>query len=362
MNRLENLRKIWQKEGDAYFLFKPENLKINDLRYLTGFCGSTGIFLQTKQKNYLFVDGRYFEGFKNQKSENLEVILWNVNFKKVIKDIFKKEKVKKIVIDPYQSFGFIKGLEKILRGINFVVSKRAITLQLRVRKEEIEIEILKTAQKITDKIFEEILNFIKPEKSTEKEIAFKIYELAIKKYGCEDLSFEPIIASGNASSIPHYKSENKKIKNNSSLLLDFGVVYQGYVSDMTRTLWIGNKIDPEFKKFYNIVLEAQKLAIEKCQFKKPLKAKSVDKRVRDYFKKFGYDKYFIHSTGHGIGMDIHEAPTLGPYSKEILKGNEVVTIEPGIYLEGRFGIRIEDIVITGSGENITFSSKNLIRL
>jgi Xaa-Pro aminopeptidase len=362
MNKFENLRRIWQKEGEAYLLFKPEALKLNDLRYLTGFNGSTGIFLQTKEKNILFVDGRYFEKVKTQKNENLEIILLDINFKKIIRDIFKKEKIKKIVIEPYQSFAFIKKLEKILKNVKIIVSKKEITSQLRIRKDEKEIEILKKAQRIADEIFEEILNFIKPEKHKEKEVAFKIYELAVKKYGCEDLSFEPIIASGNSSSIPHYRSENKIIKNNSPLLIDFGVIYQGYVSDMTRTLWVGNKVDIEFKKIYKFVLEAQEIAIEKCKFEKPIKAKEVDKAVRDYFKKYGYEKYFLHSTGHGIGMDIHEAPTLSIYSKDILRGNEVVTIEPGIYLEGRFGIRIEDTVITGRGENITFSSKDLIRL
>jgi len=362
MDNFENLRKIWQKEGDAYLLFKSEALKLNDLRYLTRFDGSTGIFLQTKEKNYLFVDGRYFEKVKNQKNENLEIILYDINFKKVIRSLLKKERVKKIVIDPYQSFAFIRRLEKILKNVKVIVSKKEITSQLRVRKNEKEIEILKKAQEIADRIFIEILNFIKPEKHTEKEVAFKIYELAVKKYGCENLSFEPIIASGSSSSIPHYRNEDKIIKNNSALLIDFGVIYQGYVSDMTRTLWVGNKVDNEFKKIYKLVLEAQKLSLEKCQFEKPVKAKEVDKAARNYFKKYGYEKYFIHSTGHGIGMDIHEAPTLSPYSKDVLRGNEVVTIEPGIYLEGKFGIRIEDTVITGRGENITFSSKELIRL
>jgi len=362
MNKFENLRKIWQKEGDAYLLFKPEALKLNDLRYLTGFDGSTGIFLQTREKNYLFVDGRYFEKVKNQKIENIEVILYDINFKKVIRSLIKKEKIKKIVVEPYQSFSFIRKLEKILKNVKIVVSKKEITSRVRVRKDEKEIEILKKAQKIADKIFEEILNFIKPEKHTEKEVAFKIYELAVKKYNCEGLSFEPIVASGSVSSIPHYRSEDKIIKNNSPLLIDFGVIYQGYVSDMTRTLWVGNKVDSDFKKIYKLVLEAQERAIEKCKFEKRLKAKEVDKAARDYFKKFGYEKHFIHSTGHGIGMDIHEAPTLSPYSKEVLEGSEVVTIEPGIYLEGKFGIRIEDTIITGRGENITFSSKELLRL
>jgi len=363
VDRLKRLRKIWEKKADAYFLYKPEDLKLNDLRYLTGFDGSTGFFLQTREKNYLFVDGRYFEKAKNNRIEDIEVILYDKNFNKVFLSFIKKEKIKRIIFEPYQSFMFFEKIKKILKSkVKIAVAKNFLVSALRKIKDEKEIEILKKAQQITDKIFSEILNFIKPEKHTEKDIAFKIYELAIKKYGCEDLSFEPIIASGNSSSIPHYRTGSKIIKNNFPLLIDFGVIYQGYVSDMTRTIWIGNKIDPEFKRIYYLVLEAQKRAIEKCRFEKSLKAKEIDKTARDWIEKKGYGKNFFHSTGHGIGMDIHESPYLSLYSKEILKGNEVVTIEPGIYIEGKFGVRIEDSIITGKGENITHSPKELLKL
>lgn len=358
--KLTDLIKKWQKEGDAFLLIKPEYLKINDLRYLTGFAGSTGIFFQTKNKNFLFVDGRYFEMMKNYSLTEIEIKLWDRNIFKFIKSIIRKEKIKKIITESYLSYSLIKRLEKLLKVK--IMPKENLVSSLRIQKTDLEIEKLKKAQVITDRIFEEILNFIKPEKQTEKEIAFKIYELAIKKYKCEALSFEPIVASGEGSSIPHYFSSFKLIKNNKPLLIDFGIVFDGYVSDMTRTIWIGNKVDSDFKKAYYIVLEAQKRAINACFFKKEKKAKEIDKVARDYIEKNGYKGKFIHSTGHGIGLDIHEAPTLSPFSKEKLKGKEVVTIEPGIYLEGKWGIRIEDAILTGEGENFTKSPKNLIKL
>lgn len=361
IGKLERLRRFYKRKADGYFLYKSENFKLNDLRYLTDFDGSTGLFFQTKEKNYLFVDGRYFEKAKINKKENLELVLLKKGWEKELNKIVKKEKIKKIIIEPYQSFSLVEFLKKKIKA-KIIISKKPIVLTIRKNKDIEEIEILRKAQEITDKIFLDLLNFIKPGKQTEKEIAFKIYELALKKYNCEGLSFEPIVASGSNSSIPHYRSGDKIIENNQPLLLDFGVIYKGYVSDMTRTLWIGNKIDQDFKKAYRVVLEAQKRAIERCRFENKIKAKDVDKIARDYIENHGYKGKFLHSTGHGVGMDVHEEPVLGPYSKDYLKGSEVVTIEPGIYLEGRFGIRIEDTVLTKDGENFTKAPKELINL
>lgn len=359
--KLNELRKKWQRFGDCYLLIKPEYLKINDLRYLTSFAGSTGIFFQTKDKNYLLVPEMYYEMAKKINLTEIELKTWNKDtFKKFIKSIIKKEKIKKIVTEGYLSRTLIERLEKLLK--TKIISKEGLVSSLRIQKTDFEIKKLKKAQEVTDKIFEEILDFIKPEKHREKDIAFKIYELAIKKYNCEGLSFEPIIASGEGSSIPHYKTSNKIIENNKPLLLDFGVIFDGYVSDMTRTIWIGSKVDLDFKKAYQIVLEAQKRALEACFFKKERRAKEIDKVARDYIEKNGYKGKFIHSTGHGIGLDIHEAPTISPFSKEKLRGREVVTIEPGVYLEGKWGIRIEDTILAGEGENFTKSTKNLIKL
>ncbi|MEM5881371.1 MAG: M24 family metallopeptidase [Candidatus Aenigmatarchaeota archaeon] len=188
-----------------------------------------------------------------------------------------------------------------------------------------------------------------------------MYELA-NYYRHDSLSFEPIVAGGNNSSIPHYKRSNYKIEKNNVLLIDFGVKYKGYVSDMTRTIRIGNNVSNEFKRAYNIVSNAQDLAISECKFKNKKLAGEIHKKVVNFINSTEFKNKFLHGTGHGIGLDIHELPYLNIKSKDVLVGNEVVTIEPGIYLEGKFGIRIEDVIITKSGKKLSKSTKDMVIL
>jgi len=360
-NRLKKLKEIWIKKVDSFLIVKLEEIKSKNLLYFTNFTSDDGFFLQTKNKNYLFAFERDKEQALREKFKDLKLLILNPSKRLFhhLQEIIKKEKLKSLGVEEDIPLSLFKLLKRKLK-IKIKPLKSEEILKIRKIKEENEIKILKEAQKITDKIFSKILNYIIPEKTTEKELALKIYELAIK-YGCDGVSFPPIIASGSASSIPHYFPQDKKIKNNSPLLIDFGVVYKNYVSDMTRTIWVGRKINEDFKKAYYIVLEAQKRAIEKCKFDKPIKAKEVDLTAREIIERV-YKNKFIHSTGHGIGLEVHESPYLSQFSKEKLFGNEVVTIEPGVYLENKFGIRIEDTVITGSGEDITFSDKELIML
>jgi len=361
--RLQKLKELWQKKSNAFLIIKYEALKKNHLRYLTNFSGSTGIFLQTNKNSYLLVDGRYHEIAEREKFPEIKLIKVRSNFLKEIEKIIKREKIKKIGIEDEIFYYSYKNLKKLFKknDVKLVVLENIVS-EIRVQKDDLEIEKLKKAQQITDQIFKEILDFIQPGKHLEKDVSFKIFELALQKYKAEELSFEPIVAFGKNSALPHYRAGNEKIGNNGPLLIDFGIRYEGYVSDMTRTIWIGKKPPSDFKKIYSLVLEAQKLALEKCAFLEPTPASRIDKAARDFIAKHGFKKFFLHSTGHGIGMDIHESPTLSSYSQEILKGKEVVTIEPGIYLEKKWGVRIEDTVITGSGEILTHSPKELIVL
>lgn len=146
------------------------------------------------------------------------------------------------------------------------------------------------------------------------------------------------------------------------MLIDFGVKYKGYVSDMTRTIRIGNNVSNEFKRAYNIVSNAQDLAISECKFKNKKLAGEIHKKVVNFINSTEFKNKFLHGTGHGIGLDIHELPYLNIKSKDVLVGNEVVTIEPGIYLEGKFGIRIEDVIITKSGKKLSKSTKDMVIL
>ncbi|MFZ8833552.1 MAG: aminopeptidase P family protein [Candidatus Caldipriscus sp.] len=359
--KLEELREKWGKRYDAYLVWKPEFVSISDLRYLTGFSGSTGIFLQTKNKDYLIVDFRYKEQSRKEVKgvEVVDIPYGKTQFE-VLADILKGEGVRKVAVEGYTPLGYIKSLKKHAKGIRFLTVSGFVS-SLRSRKTSEEIEKIKKAQEITDKLFDWLLNNLKPGKQTEREVAFEMERWA-KTNGAEGMSFEPIVAGNERSSMPHARATENLIPERGVLILDFGVRYMGYCSDMTRTIWIGNKTDEIFERAYRVVLEAQERAINALRFKGGRKASDIDKVARDFIESSEFKGKFGHGLGHGVGLDIHEAPYLSPKSRDVLRGNEVVTVEPGIYLEGKFGIRIEDIVIAGKGEVITRSRKDIIRL
>lgn len=225
-------------------------------------------------------------------------------------------------------------------------------------KDEGEINILREAAAITDSCFYHLLKFIRPG-ITEWDIAIEI-ETYYKKNGCTACSFDSIVASGSASSMPHYMpSMDKKIKAGEILLIDMGCMYKGYNSDLTRTVFIG-KIDNSLEKIYNIVLEAQgkalnavRAGIETCE---------LDNAARSVIADYGYGENFGHGLGHGVGIEIHEMPAVKKSGSIKLKKNMVITIEPGIYIPGSGGVRIEDMVLVNSGgcEVLTKCSKELI--
>jgi Xaa-Pro aminopeptidase len=359
--KLEELREKWGKRYDAYLVWKPEFVSISDLRYLTGFSGSTGIFLQTKNKDYLIVDFRYKEQARKEVKgvEVVDIPYGKTQFE-VLADILKGEGVRKVAVEGYTPLGYVKSLKKHAKGIRFLTVSGFVS-SLRSRKTSEEIEKIKKAQELTDKLFDWLLNNLKPGKQTEREVAFEMERWA-KSNGAEGMSFEPIVAGNERSSMPHARATENLIPERGVLILDFGVRYMGYCSDMTRTIWIGNKMDEIFERAYRVVLEAQERAIDALRFKGSRKASDIDKVARDFIESSEFKGKFGHGLGHGVGLDIHEAPYLSPKSRDVLRGNEVVTVEPGIYLEGKFGIRIEDIVIAGKGEVITRSRKDIIRL
>ena len=207
--------------------------------------------------------------------------------------------------------------------------------------------------------FEHILPFIKPG-ITEREIALEL-EFFMKKQGASALSFDTIVAVGERSALPHANLTDKKVEDGKVVLLDYGCVYEGYCSDMTRTVAVGYA-DDKTKNIYNIVLNAQLKAIE--NIKAGVSGVAVDKIARDIIADGGYGDNFNHALGHGLGLKVHEQPTLSPRSEDILKTGNVVSVEPGIYVEGFCGVRIEDIVIVREDgcENLTLSPKDLIIL
>ena len=220
--------------------------------------------------------------------------------------------------------------------------------KMRLTKDKSEIHALKKSQQINGETLKRIKKLCKPG-LTELEIAWKIKTIG-HDLGTEDISFEPIVAFGPSSSSPHHQNGNRKLKKRDIVLIDMGMKYKGYCSDMTRTFFLG-KPTTQQENVYQKVLDAQLAGI--AQIKAGAKAASVDKAAR---KSMGEDeKYFGHSFGHGIGLDVHESPNLSSKSKDILKENMIVTAEPGIYLPGKFGVRIEDMGrVTKTGyENFT---------
>lgn len=228
---------------------------------------------------------------------------------------------------------------------------------LREIKDDDEIEKLRTAESIGDAAFEHILGYLK-EGITEKEVALEL-EYYMKRNGADGLSFDTIAASGSNSSMPHAIPTDRKLRSGDFLTMDFGCVYDGYCSDMTRTVAIG-RADEAMRKVYATVLEAQKRALD--GIRSGIRCNKVDSVARDIIGAAGYGEFFGHGLGHSVGLYIHENPRFSPSCSDVLQPGMVITVEPGIYLPLRFGVRIEDlIVVTTNGHiNLTSSPKELI--
>ena len=330
-------------ESDAILITSPHNM-----RYFSGFSGGEGAVLIQKDKRVLFTDSRYIEQAMNEVKE-FEVVLWN-GFLGLCSYI-SEQKCEKIAfednfltVDFYNRLKERTNAEYIGRG-NEIDKKRMI-------KTSAEIEKIRKAEEIGDKAFSHILGYIR-EGVSEREIANEI-EYFMKKQGADKTSFDTIAISGVKTSMPHGVSDDKKIEKGDFITLDFGCVYEGYCSDMTRTVVLG-KANAKQKEIYGIVYNAQMAGLEAIQ--KGVICKNADKAARDVIEKAGYGKYFGHSLGHGVGLMIHELPTLSPRSEQILEDNMVVSCEPGIYIPDFGGVRIEDLVVV-SGEKCTILSKS----
>jgi Xaa-Pro dipeptidase len=218
--------------------------------------------------------------------------------------------------------------------------------KVRQIKDEEEMELMKKSALIADQVAEEILKFIRPG-VTEGDIAKRIKELFIEK-GAEDISFEPIVASGPNSSRPHYNDDKRIIEDRDIIVLDFGGRYKGYCSDMSRTVFVGEPTK-EQEEIYNIVRRANTEA--ELFARQGVTASEVDKKARDIIKEAGYGQNFLNRTGHGIGMAVHEAPYIKEGNDVVLKDGMTFSVEPGIYIAGKFGMRIENIVLIEKGKS-----------
>ncbi len=342
------------KAGEAFLISSPENR-----RYYTDFEASDGYLLVTPKKAVLFMDGRYIEAAQS-KAKNCDEICLLKKVSEDVKSALEAEGITKVYTEEEKlTLREFKALEKALERELAPEKTDELTRNLRRKKSLEEKERIIKAQRIAEGAFEHILSFIK-EGVTEKEIRLEL-EFYMLKNGADGLSFETIAISGKNTSMPHGVPTEKPVEKGDFITMDYGALYRGYHSDMTRTVALGYVSD-EQEKVYNTVLEAQKAAAEAV--KPGAKCADADAAARQIIEKAGYAEFFTHGTGHGVGIDIHEPPTVSYRSEETLRPGDVVTAEPGIYLPGKFGVRIEDMlyVTENSAENLTEAPKNLIVL
>lgn len=349
-NKIKWLReKMKMLDMQGLIVSNPTNI-----RYLTNIMAE-GVLLITRKENIFLTDGRYIEEVQNVLTIDDEIIVHE--FKEYSKDEYENffmfcENVG--FEENYVTYAKYKEYMHKYKANNMQETESAIEKQRMIKDEE-EIEKLRKACKITDDCFEYLTNFIKVGQ-TEKEIALEI-EKYFRLNGAEGVSFEPIVASGKNSSKPHAIPTNKKIDLGDVITLDFGCKYEGYSSDMTRTIFVGY-IPEEVKNIYDLVLKNQLQTAK--ELKDGANIKTISRMVENDFKLNGYD--LIHALGHGVGLDIHEMPVISSKNDNTLKENMVITNEPGIYIPGKFGVRIEDTVLVGkeASENLTKSSKDYI--
>ncbi len=338
-----------EKQLDGIWITKKENQI-----YLSDFPSSNCYLLLTQDKSYLLTDFRYIEAAKDS-CPMYEIILLDSKYSET--DFLKEMNLSTIGTEnetlTVNSYGKLKD---VVPDVSWKDCSGLVE-EIRQIKDAFELDAIKRSAALTDDCFSYMLTTLQPGMS-EKEAALEI-ELYFKKHGASALSFETICVSGVRSSLPHGVPTDKKIESGDLLTMDFGCVLEGYCSDMTRTVAIGS-VTPEQRKIYDLVLEAQKNAID--NLKAGMSYIDGDRLARQVIEDAGYGSYFGHGLGHGVGLEIHEAPTLSPRGKGTLKENMTVTIEPGIYLPQKFGIRIEDLaIVTSFGIiNTVHSEKELI--
>ncbi|MBO8169002.1 MAG: aminopeptidase P family protein [Thermoanaerobacteraceae bacterium] len=351
--RIEQVQRKLQDTGlDGILVTTPENR-----RYLSGFTGTSGFVLITREEGYLITDFRYVEQAREQ-APYLEIVQHGQDFYGDLAKLLQELEVRTLAFEEehvtYRQYRKLRDkLDVALEPVREWIE------QLRLVKSEAEIARLKKAVKIADEGFSHIVGYIAVGK-TELDISLEL-EFYMRKQGASGAAFDIIIASGPRGALPHGVASDKTIQKGELVVMDFGAVYAGYHSDITRTVNIG-RLGEKQREIYDIVLEAQQAAIEAV--KPGVTGAEVDQVARDIIKDKGYGDNFGHGLGHGVGLAIHEGPRLAPGADTVLKPGMVVTVEPGIYIPGWGGVRIEDIVlVTGDGcEVLTASTKELLVL
>ena len=341
-------------EYDALLVTSPSNR-----RYVTGFPSSAGVAVLTETKGYFFTDSRYIEAAERSvKGFQVEESSRETPYPALVNRVIREHRIKTIALeaDHLTYASYCKWKEDLAAE---TVPAGDVFAALRTVKSRWEKEQIRKAQAIAEKAFEAVLPAIRAG-ATEQEIAAALcYQML--RHGAERMSFDPIVVAGEKSSMPHGTPDGNVVRRGDFVTMDFGCMQRGYCSDMTRTVAV-EEASEEMRQVYETVLAAQNAGIQTVRAGVP--AAAPDQAARRIIEDAGYGAYFGHGFGHGVGLEIHEGPVESPASGDMLAAGNVVTAEPGIYLPGNFGVRIEDMLyITEDGcENLTKTPKDLIIL
>ncbi len=355
MGRIDKAIELINQNSLDAFLFSSQA----NVFYLSGFKSTHAYIVLGKDIRTLLTDGRYYERAKNS-LKNWEVVLIEGRAIPFLKKFIRSKGLKVV---GFESDRVTCEFRRALRSSKIKWKGFSGFLdRIRMLKDPSEIKTMREGVKVSDKVYREVLNEIKPGMSE-----IEVRGLIVSKFfreGAQGESFPTIVASGPGSAVPHWESSSQKLKEGSALLIDMGLLWNGYCTDFTRTLFLG-KPSGEFRKVYEIVRTAHLKALEKVKVGN--KIGDVDREAREYIKSKGYGKFFVHSTGHGVGVEIHEYPRVyykGPDADTVIEEGMVFTIEPGIYLPGEFGVRLENIIVVekGSGEPMSQVSLELVTL
>jgi Xaa-Pro aminopeptidase len=346
-DRLNKLRKI-MGEADAVVVTSHPNIF-----YLSGFTGTSANLFLTQERAILLTDSRYYIQARAQ-CPLFEVMEISGAVAKLTRELG----VKVLGYESSMSVSAFQRLKNSVPEVELVDLAKELT-ELRAVKSEEEIACSRKAAQICDAAFQDILNLVKPG-VTERELALEL-EFNVRRRGAAGMSFDTIIASGSRSAMPHAEPSEAQVQQGEFLLFDFGAVYEGYCSDMTRTVIVGEPNEKQLE-IYDTVLRAQEAAVAALRAGRV--CSDIDRIARDIIAESGYGKTFGHGLGHSVGIEIHEDPRLSPSCQTVLMKNMLITVEPGIYVEGFGGVRIEDLAVVGEdgAEILTKTGKKLIKL
>ncbi|MGI5836706.1 MAG: M24 family metallopeptidase [Chloroflexota bacterium] len=351
--RITKLRQIMGRLSlDAFLISQPESR-----RYLSGFTGqdnppmdSAGYLLITQSRALLFTDGRTIEQAA-QETTGYEAVLIENRFHDTLAQLLPEMHLPRIAFEGnHLTYRVYEEVAGVLDPNSILVPSYDVVDTLRAVKDERELEAIEEAVILADSAFAHILGMIEPG-LTEREVAWEI-ESYLRKHGSEGVAFDTIVASGPNASKPHHQPSDRAIQANEPVIMDWGARVRGYCSDITRTIVLG-KADDQFKKLYSIVLEAQ-TRVEK-RVRSGMTGIKADSFARKVIEEAGYGEFFVHSTGHGVGLEIHELPRLRRTAENVLEDGMVFSVEPGIYLPGWGGIRIEDLVTLQDGRPVVLT-------